>query len=103
MTGKPNDEEEYLLAMNEAVPGIFEKLEGWATHSYPQPEFSGDFYNPPSWYETRDQIENYKWELELLRKHFGVTDLPIFITETGWAHKEGDELKWRGPAIKPRD
>lgn len=87
------DEEDYLLRMNGAVPGIFTKLDGWATHAYPQPEFSGDFYNPPSWYGIRDQIENYKWELGLLQKHFGVVNLPVFITETGWAHKEGSMPK----------
>jgi len=84
------DEEDYLLRMNAAVPGIFKKIDGWATHAYPQPEFSGDFYNPPSWYGVRDQIENYKWEMGLLQKHFGVSGLPIFITETGWAHREGN-------------
>ncbi len=83
------DEEDYLLRMNQAVPGIFAKLDGWATHAYPHPEFSGDFYNSPSHYGVRDQIENYKWELGLLQRHFGVTGLPVFITETGWAHREG--------------
>jgi hypothetical protein len=84
------DEEDFLVRMNAAVPGIFKKIDGWATHAYPQPEFSGDFYNPPSWYGVRDQIENYKWEMGLLQKHFGVSGLPIFITETGWAHVEGN-------------
>jgi hypothetical protein len=84
------DEEEFLLRMNAAAPGIFQKIDGWANHAYPQPEFSGDFYNPPSWYGVRDQIENYKWEMGLLSRHFGVSGLPIFITETGWAHREGN-------------
>ena len=79
--------------MNAAVPGIFKKIDGWANHAYPQPEFSGDFYNPPSWYGVRDQIENYKWEMGLLSRHFGVSGLPIFITETGWAHSEGSMPK----------
>ena len=83
------DEEDFLLRMNAAAPGIFGKIDGWANHAYPQPEFSGDFYNPPSWYGVRDQIENYKWEMGLLSRHFGVSGLPIFITETGWAHKGG--------------
>jgi len=84
------DEEDFLVRMNATVPGIFQKIDGWATHAYPQPEFSGDFYHPPSWYGVRDQIENYKWERSLLQKYFGVTNLPIFITETGWAHVEGN-------------
>ena len=89
------DEEDFLLRMNAAVPGIFGKIDGWANHAYPQPEFSGDFYNPPSWYGVRDQIENYKWEIGLLQRHFGISDLPIFITETGWAHSEGHLNKWQ--------
>lgn len=89
------DEEEYLIRMDEAVPSIFEKLDGWASHPYPQPEFSGDFHNPPSWYETRDQISAYEWEFSLLKKYFGVENLPIFLTETGWAHKEGEQPKWQ--------
>jgi hypothetical protein len=89
------DEEDFLLRMNATVPGIFTKIDGWATHAYPQPEFSGDFYNPPSWYGIRDQIENYKWEMGLLSRHFGVSGLPIFITETGWAHSEGYLNKWQ--------
>ncbi len=89
------DEEDFLVRMNQTVPGIFKKIDGWATHAYPQPEFSGDFYNPPSWYGVRDQIENYKWEMGLLQKHFGVSGLPIFITETGWAHAEGYLNKWQ--------
>lgn len=82
----------YMQRMNSTVPGIFKRLDGWGTHAYPQPEFSGDFYNPPSWYSTRDEIENYKWEMSLLSA-YGVSGLPIFITETGWAHKEGNQPK----------
>lgn len=82
-------EESYLASMNAAVPGIFKKIDGWATHAYPQPNFSGDPYNLPSGYSTRDTINNYTWELNLLKNNFGVGNLPVFITETGWLHKEG--------------
>ena len=33
-------------------------------------------------------MSSYKWEQNILRSKFGV-DLPIFITEMGWPHKEG--------------
>ena len=89
------DTEDFMISMNNKVPGIFEKIDGWAAHAYPQPEFSGDYYNPPSWYGKRDQIKSYEWELELLQKHFNVTGLSVFITETGWAHKEGNNPKWQ--------
>lgn len=79
------DERQFLGQMNQAVPGIFTRLDGWASHPYPQPNFSGsvsDF--------GRDSIRAYEWELEILRQDFGATNLPVFITETGWAHAEGE-------------
>jgi len=78
------DEEEFLLQMERAKPGIFKKLDGWASHPYPQPNFSG-----PVLGTGRDSIRAYEWELGLLKQHFGVESLPVFITETGWAHAEG--------------
>lgn len=80
------DEEAYLIRMNKKVPGIFKMLDGWASHSYPQPNFSGDKNG-----RGRDSVRAYEWELSLLKTHFGVKDLPIFITETGWAHKESED------------
>jgi hypothetical protein len=85
--GKYIDAERFLLAMNDQVPGIFRKLDGWASHPYPQPNFSG---SPKA--TGRDSIRAYDWELSLLKKHFGIdtSKLPVFITETGWAHKESE-------------
>ncbi len=58
----------------------FEKLfDGWASHSYPNPDFSGSPYG-----FGRGTVRTYLWELELL-KNLGVKkNLPVFITETGW-------------------
>lgn len=78
------DIRDYMAKMNKEVPGIFKKLDGWASHSYPQPNFSG---NPDA--TGRDSIQAYAWELSILDTQYGVKDLPVFITETGWAHKEG--------------
>ena len=84
-TGKDHlDEREFLQRMDKQVPGILKKLDGWASHSYPQPNFSG---KPDS--TGRDSIRAYEWELSYLKNNFGIDDLPVFITETGWAHKEG--------------
>lgn len=84
------DEEEFMQKMDKEVSGIFEKLDGWASHSYPQPNFSGGVGD-----SGRNSIRAYEWELELLEKHFGVKNLPVFITETGWAHAEGETFnKW---------
>jgi len=84
-------EDAYLVQMNQAIPGIFTKIDGWATHAYPQPNFSGDINNLPANYGVRDTINNYTWELSVLKNNFGVSALPVFITETGWLHKEGQD------------
>ncbi len=78
------DSEEYMIRMNEEVPGIFQKLDGWVSHSYPNPGFKGK-----PWDAGKGTINTWEWELSLLRK-LGVTKtLPVFITETGWKHSDG--------------
>lgn len=81
------DEEKFLIEMQKSVPGIFEKLDGWVSHSYPNPGFKG---SPTDF--GRRSIRGYKWELETLKKLGVKKDLPIFITETGWKHSEGVEV-----------
>ena len=70
--------------MNEAVPGIFGKLDGWASHSYPQPNFSGSPLGT-----GRQSIRAYEEELKFLSEEFEIKNLPVFITETGWMHDVG--------------
>ncbi len=78
------DEVAYLQAMNTAVPGIFDKLDGWVSHSYPNPGFVG---SPDG--IGRGTVRTWLWELQQLRI-LGITkNLPVFITETGWKHAEG--------------
>jgi hypothetical protein len=80
------DELDYMKQMNVAEPGIFKLLDGWASHSYPQPNFAGSPDSTGRW-----SIRAYVDELAFLKSSFGITkDLPVFITETGWAHAEGD-------------
>ena len=58
---------------------IFDYIDGWASHSYPNPGFAG---SPYDW--GRGSVKSYEWELGMLQR-LGVTkDLPVFITETGW-------------------
>ncbi len=82
----PNYQDEliFLRQMDEEIPGIFEKLDGWASHSYPNPGFMG---GPND--KGRGTIRTFAWELQAL-KNLGVKkNLPVFITETGWKHAEG--------------
>ena len=81
------DEVSYMRAMEAKAPGIFSRLDGWASHSYPQPAYLG---LPTD--TGRGSIRTYEWELNVLANEFGLyNDLPVFITETGWPHTEGKE------------
>lgn len=78
---------DFMKQMDESVPGIFNKLDAWASHPYPQPNFSGSPYDT-----GRMSIKAYETELDYLKNTLHVTkDLPVFITETGWAHAEGQD------------
>ena len=78
------DQVSFMQQMEEAVPGIFERLDGWTSHSYPNPEFIG-FPNGVG----RGTVRTYFWEAQVLRGLGVNKNLPIFITETGWRHAEG--------------
>jgi len=82
-TNSTIDAQEYLGQMNNAVPEIFAKIDGWASHSYPNPNFSA---NPLV--AGRLGIGGYVWELAQI-KRLGAGNLPVFITETGWRHGVG--------------
>jgi hypothetical protein len=76
----------FLYQMEQEFPGIFDKLDGWASHSYPQPNFTGSPYDKGLW-----SISAYADELAYLKNTLGLKkDLPVFITETGWPHAEGN-------------
>ena len=78
------DELEFIKQMDQAVPGIFNKLDGWVSHSYPNPGFVG---SPDG--IGRGTARTWYWEIQQLR-NLGVSkNLPVFITETGWKHAEG--------------
>lgn len=82
------DEEQFLrkLFLASSIPPekITEYLDGWASHSYPNPGFVGSPHG-----QGRNSIRTYLWELNLLRFLKVKKDLPVFITETGWPHAEG--------------
>lgn len=89
---KYEDQLTFMRQMEEEVPGIFNKLDGWVSHSYPNPEFAG---SPEA--VGRGTVRTYVWEIQQLR-NFGVTkSLPVFITETGWKHAEGINFNRRFP------
>ncbi len=81
---KYQEESSFLQAMDESVPGIFNKLDGWVSHSYPNPGFVG---SPEAF--GKGTVRTYLWEQEILKDLRVTKKMPIFITETGWKHAEG--------------
>lgn len=58
---------------------LFKYIDGWSSHSYPNPGFSGSV-----WDSGKKSIRGYEYELALLKELGIEKDLPVFITETGW-------------------
>lgn len=99
------DEYRYIRQMDQAVPGIFNQVDGVASHSYPNPGFS----QPPS-VLTSMSISSFSFERDLLSR-LSTKSLPIFITETGWSgirvkdyqrseyYKEAFQKVWDDPQI----
>lgn len=70
---------EYIQRMHTLRPGVFNAIDGWASHSYPNPGFR----QPPS-STNNSSIRSFLLETDLIRNLEGKT-LPVFITETGWS------------------
>ena len=71
----------FLGRMLKSKPDILDRVDGWNSHSYPNPDFSGSEKAT-----GKGTVASFAWELSYL-KSLGVTkELPVFITETGWAH-----------------
>ncbi len=82
------NEYDFLTQMQEAVPGIFNQIDGIGSHSYPNPGFEQSPQN------GREGVSSFKYEKSLIES-FTNRDLPIFITETGWSNKRvsGKQIK----------
>ena len=80
------DEKLFLKDLIDHQPKIFKFIDGWASHSYPNPAFSGSPYD-----FGRGTVRTYQWELNLLRQLGVEKELSVFITETGWERKKLSE------------
>ncbi|RJR16225.1 hypothetical protein C4579_00735 [Candidatus Microgenomates bacterium] len=80
------DEMTFLNQMLEAEPDVLDYIDGWSSHSYPNPGFVGKPYDV-----GRGSIATFRWEQQFLANK-GKGDLPVFILETGWLHQEGKSL-----------
>lgn len=82
------NEYNFLTAMEDSAPGIFSRIDGFASHSYPNPGFA----QPPD-NRSKMSIISYQFESDLI-KSFSGKDLPVFITETGWnAENINEDIK----------
>lgn len=68
----------FFKLMDQAVPGVFNQIDGFASHSYPNPGFC----QPPS-IQTEKSITSFNFEIDFI-KSLSSKNLPVFITETGW-------------------
>jgi len=74
----------FLAQMINSVPDVFEYIDGWNTHSYPNHGFVG---NPED--EGKGTIKGYQWEIEFLSNKWphaakALRGSDVYISETGW-------------------
>jgi len=75
---------EYVKRMYASKPELFDVIDGWTSHSYPNPAFSGSPFGT-----GKGSIASFEWEVSFL-KSLGISkSYPVFITETGWTHNQG--------------
>lgn len=75
------DEFVYLQEIMDYKPELLKDVDGWSSHSYPNPGFMGSPYD-----SGRNTVTTYSFELQFIRSRGYDKELPVFITETGWIH-----------------
>lgn len=85
--GTDMSESRFLSKMLEQHKDFFLYIDGWTSHSYPNPGFSGSVYDT-----GRGTLRTYEWELNFLKELGLRKELPVFITETGWAHDADNSM-----------
>jgi len=71
----------YLNRMHAHQPEIFNLIDGWTSHAYPNPGFSASPLLSGS-----NKINSFLSDLAYIKK-FTNKNLPVFITETGWSNQ----------------
>ena len=69
----------YLKSLYDFDHEIFDKIDYWNSHSYPNPEFSASPLKT-----GQNSLRGFTYELNWLKNKTG-KDFEVFITETGWA------------------
>jgi len=81
--GNALEASEYIKKMFASTPEFFKVIDGWTSHSYPNPAFSGSPFAT-----GKGTIASFQWEIQFLNSLGINKKLPIFITETGWIHNQ---------------
>ena len=71
----------FLYRMYRRQPDIFNKIDGWTSHAYPNPDFS---VRPNL--SGSNKIDSFRYDLRQLAR-YTAKKLPVFITETGWSNR----------------
>ncbi len=80
---------DFISGMLSEDSHIFSYIDGWVSHSYPNPSFSA-----PANLTGRGSIKSFDWEINYLKETKAIDrDLPIFILETGWRHSGEKKIK----------
>jgi hypothetical protein len=83
--GKSLEAAQFIQRMLKSRADIFDRLDGWNSHSYPNPDYSGSEEAV-----GKGTIASFNWEISYLNSLGVSKNFPIFVTETGWAHNMGD-------------
>ena len=98
-SANPNYEDEavYLNKILSAKAELFSEnlIDGWVSHSYPNPGFKGGPYD-----RGRGTVSTYDWELSYLNSLGIQKKLPVFITETSWPRNENQNSFTVGENIR---
>lgn len=78
----------YLDQMLAAEPDVFNHIDAWNSHSYPNPGFSSSPQRT-----TKNSLRGFEHELAYLKQKIGKDDYPVYITETGWV-ANGSTTPW---------
>ncbi|PIY79837.1 MAG: hypothetical protein COY81_00655 [Candidatus Pacebacteria bacterium CG_4_10_14_0_8_um_filter_43_12] len=68
----------YLDAMYQSDPEVFAAVDGWNSHSYPNPGFSASPRRA-----GKNSLQGFKYELAWIKQKTE-KDFQVYITETGW-------------------
>lgn len=78
----------YIDQMLAAEPDVFNHIDAWNSHSYPNPGFSSSPQRT-----TKNSLRGFEHELAYLKQKIGKDDYPVYITETGWV-ANGSTTPW---------